>query len=89
MGQLQDIENRLAAALDRIRSGCEAIPTQAAGDGDETSQIENETLRKELETTRAELARIQDLRQAEIAELEMVHSKLDSLLAEGGGQEDA
>jgi len=85
MGQLEEIENRLAAALVRIRSGYDALPAQSNCEGDDILKSEVATLRQELEAAKAELARVQDLRQAEIAELEMVHSKLDSLLGEGGG----
>ncbi|HMQ94850.1 MAG TPA: hypothetical protein PKA33_21025 [Amaricoccus sp.] len=82
MSQISELENRFTVALNRLRAGIEDRPKPAAAPADASLARRVEELEKERVALNAELERLREKRDRDVAHLDELIAQLKPLIEE-------
>lgn len=82
MSQISELENRFTVALNRLRAGIEDRPKPAAAPTDAALARRVEELEKERVALNAELERLREKRDRDVAHLDELIAQLKPLIEE-------
>ena len=82
MSQISELENRFTVALNRLRAGIEERPKPAAAPTDASLARRVEELEKERVALNAELERLREKRDRDVAHLDELIAQLKPLIEE-------